>query len=476
MNEKQTPLERAMRQQSEKLVESFFIIGAVVSNNFFPDSRQELLYKYPADCNVSDKVISFLKSPTPFERISVKKYLEIERMHAAVTILPGSGVSQFAVIVSHLEPVCLHSSLMSGPIILPSTIASFNAVRRFYVFICLQPHVLGLVEALKLFIQFDFDAKLAMLSSSRHPQHQLKKEELEEMLSTLMTSYAPNLSYSIPQIPTHTTNFKGYTLVLSHHIKDNKTTKKCLHPLTIRYTSLYPLPNLMLLCDFSLPYLFTLLPLDTILNIFSEIILETSVLFTSTKPTSFTSCCVFLPLIPQSHLEILDVPVPGIFGTQPLSQKPLNSGLLVNNQTPSKQTPSKQTPSKQTTSKQTPLKQTQPKQTTKLPLSLEENLRAALENVIESWKGEIRKNCCDFSTEVMNVFWISFYMKLFSIILGFEEEDIGQLKNRIKESNVLDEQMIEFLIRFIQTQHFNTWWYSQYLENKEKISQAVFGE
>ncbi|EDR21960.1 hypothetical protein EDI_272950 [Entamoeba dispar SAW760] len=482
MNEVLTPLERALRQQSEDIIKSFMIIGAPVSNNFFPTSEQEVLYKYPNDLTISDKVITFLKSPTPFERISVKKYLETERMHPAVTILPGSGLSQFAVIVSHLEPVCMHSTLINGPTVLPSTVSSFNAVRRFYIFLCLQPHVIWLVKALKIIIEFDFGKKLALLSGKKEESHELKKADLEELIRSLITSKSPQLEFHIVQTPNKQTNYKDYTIVLTNLCK-NKIKKeiieKSFHSLKVRYTTIYPLPNMMLLCDFSIPILFTTLPLNIILDLFESILLETSVILTSTRPTLFTAGCfgllsllhplswqgVFLPMVPQSHIELLDVPVPGIFGTQPLKGNPSNSGLLVNIDafTPALNGEKKKQ-----------IQQLPPSRSV-LPEQMRNSLIAAIEIVMNNWKGKIKGNECEFTTEIMNIFWVSFFNKLFHNIIILNCDTIEDLKNNIFKLPEDDELNKNFLMRFIQTQHFNTWWFSQYLNYKKEWTETVCG-
>ena len=482
-NEKITPLERALRQQAEKTIQSFLIIGAPISNNFFPISSQELLYKYPHDLKLSDKVIAFLKSPTRFERISLKKYMEIERMEAAVTILPGSGLSQYAVIVSHLEPVCMHSSLIPGPIILPSTISSFNAVRRFYVFICLQPHILGLVSALKIMIKFDFGKKLSLLTGKSDDSHDLKRIELEEMIRSLIEADAPRLEFLEVQVPRNEFEYLGYVMVLTHSLRDkNKQIikKSCQHSFNVKYTSLYPIPNLMLISDFAIPLLFEILPITIILDIFEAILIETSVIVTSSKPSYFTAVCfgflcllhplswqgVFLPIVPESHLELLDAPVPGIFGTQPLRYNPSSSGYLVNIDA------FVQTIEKE--KKKEKEKIAEPKLPTQsiLPHRMRQNLKASLEEILSHWKGQYKNRESEFTTEILNIMWISFYNKLFYFIVQFECDSLDELHLKLKEIDE-DEATKTFLMKFIQTQHFNAWWFSQYLPFKEAWIDSV---
>ncbi|ELP93162.1 hypothetical protein EIN_054470 [Entamoeba invadens IP1] len=470
----QTPLERAMFQRSEHLVESFMIIGAPVSNTFFPESNQELLYQFPKAPRVNEQVVQFLKSPTPFERISLKKYLEEERMKPAVSILPGRGLSQFAVAVSHLEPVCMHSTLIQGPNVFPSTISSFNAVRRFYIFICLQPHVQGLIQALEVLIDRDFKYKLkALVEKKKEKLNELKREQLEEILNSLLTTNSNNLKTEKLQIPCLSTDYKGYPIILSY--KKNKEEEEQVS-LEIRYSSIYPIPNLMLLCDFSLPILFASLPVNLILDVFEAVVLETSVIFTSTKPTNFTACCfgflsllhplswqgVFLPLVPQNHVELLDAPVPGIYGTQPLKENPSTSGLLVNIDmfTPSVSERKKQ---QHTFSSQS-----------LLPKELRESLQQNVESVIEKQPRKEGEEFA-FSTNMIKVFWLFFFKRVFNELLTtipVDDDNFDHLKEGVEKSEK-DPQLKNFLLKLIKTQHFNAWWFSQYTPFKHKIREAL---
>lgn len=478
MSEVLTPLERALRQQSEKLAESFLIIGPPVSNIFFPDSRQLVLYTYPPKLSVSETVISFLKSPTPFMRMSKKKYFDVDRMDSAVTILPGSDLSQYAVIVSHLEPVCMHSSLINGPIEIPSTISSFNVVRRFYIFICLQPHVRGLVETLKFFIRFDFESKLKMmLENKTSADDGTSKAILEDILRSVLESQSPRLFFDPLQIPNSFTDYKGYTLIVSYH-KCQKSTEVCHHPLMIRYTSMYPLPNMMLLSDFAFPTFFTLLPVSIILDIFEAALLETSVIFTSTRPKYSTACCfgllsllhplswqgVFLPIVPHSHKELLEAPVPGIYGTQPLKRNPSNSGLLVNTDSFLSVTTEK---------KKAPPPTELPSSNTVLPKDLRKSLQQAMEGVVMKYRDDMDENICMFTTEMLTTLWELFYKHVFGLLVGLQEPDFERLRKAIIASPSIDTEMSQFLLQFIQTQHFNSWWFSQFIPYSEKISKSV---
>ena len=469
MTKSQTPLERALNQQSETLAQSFFIIGAPISNEFFPVSDQQLLYKYPPEYEVSDKVIAFLKSPTPFERIALRKYMSVERMEAAVTILPGLDKSQYAVFVSHLEPVCLRSSLIPGQIILPSTVASFNVVRRFYVFICAQPHVLGLVQILKKIIEFDFDAKLAVLTSKKKSDHQLNKKELEELLECLIKTPCQELSSGEIQMPLSNAEMKGFPFVLKHTV--SKTKKECLHNFELKYTSFYPLPNLMLLADFSIPILFTTLPTDLILSLFDAIISETSVIFTSTKPKLFTSSCfaflclmhpfnwqgLFLPLVPQSHTEVLDAPVPGIFGTQPLKKAVCNGGILCDVDS--------------FLTKDKTLKEPM-----KLSIQLPQifgNLEQLIENVKYKYGDTLIDKEVEFTTEILKIFWDYVFKVIIKKIIEYDVDTVDKLKKKLNEDTDIASDYKEFLSKLFETQHFNSWFFYQYSKYKEEICHTV---
>ncbi|EAL49447.1 hypothetical protein EHI8A_088350 [Entamoeba histolytica HM-1:IMSS-B] len=461
-----SPLIKALTQETPNLINSFAIFGVSPSTSpNTPTPQIQELYKYPESYKFPLKAEQFIvpRNPTiiPLTNNDVFK----EQPIRYITILPGEIESVLCVCIQQNEFLNITSDLINPTGLTTQLFSVKYYTQRTYCFTTTYPYFLALFPLLHYIAEHSYRNKLEYFYSVVLRLTLLSPNVCLNPIKPSLEAFI-HLIFRIPQKQSNP---------LSFTIENNKYTFARSSP---------PLPStplsqsMSLVGDYSLIRLFCTMSVEEILNILSVMLCGMGVILISENISTATSCIfgflalfypftwpgIFIPYIPDELFEFYETPVPILCsGKYPPYQCRVNAYVQELDQSYFSFFMSKISRSfisLQPNGFTLPWRSELLKKLTdcinkyvpKRPTMYDR------EKFIEMMPAE---RVIEFSSEVMKIMNECLYRRLENSVVNFcTEMKECSLDNFIKQfPQKFNTVGALFMKKFVESQHFNVWWY-----------------
>ncbi|KAL7722257.1 UDENN domain-containing protein [Entamoeba marina] len=490
-----SPLERALTLTSSHLVSSFSIWGLPMDFHpsgfsFFKKTvnyKAQKLFCYPPESNLQEQFSSFIAPQGVNCTETSKLNCLMEPPKKYLLILPGETSTSFCVCIVRKELLAFPSDFISETQINKVFTLGQNPVivDRIYCFVSECPHINALFSLLEDMERYDFYYKNNWLRSyylrtggNVSEKYVTDKQRMIDYVQKVINVQACELSdynftITIPPAPSRT--FFRTTLYESLNPADKQAA--C---------------SLQMIADYALPRLFIGVQIPVILSALSSLLCGNTVILVGSNSSLITSAVfgllsllypfiwqgVLIPFVPLELQEFLESPVPSLYGTEVPKELVRVMGDVVQLEQGSIFDPSVEKKIMKTNA------------VVKHPLPFVSELSSALNSCVQATFSEVIKyrsfeereraleriphgKVVAFSSDIQQQIKHHLYDKLLSFVRNYCTNngpvDLTQFQNGFP-SIIKHDSHREFIKEFIQSQHFNVWWYKNRMYEMTKQS------